>query len=165
MGGSVPGAEQNQLEIAQKRFGVDLNDDNAVLDTMGKLKGKMPDIMDLSNLWQDYQLIKPLSPAKVEATRDQNEFNELTFIAKAEKELMHVIVERWVALNDQLKEKKMNLIPYEAASKAIDELVKMAVEARRSAPDPEQFDMEKWIKNVDQKRIEKTFQQDLRQAA
>lgn len=164
-GGFDPSTEQNPLEIAQKRFGVDLKDNQAVLDKLTKLGGKMPDVNDLSNLWQDYQLKKPLSPTKAEATRDQNEFNELTFSAKAEKELMHVIVEHWVKLNDQLKDKKMNLIPYETASKAIDELVKMAVEARRAAPDPEKFDVEKWIKNVDQETIEKIFQPDLRQAA
>ena len=55
VGGFVPENERSPLEVAQERWGVDLNDDRATLNKLTELQGKMPDVADLSNLWQDYQ--------------------------------------------------------------------------------------------------------------
>lgn len=51
----APKAERSPLEVAQERFGVDLRNDHATLGKLQELQGKMPDVVDLSNLWQDYQ--------------------------------------------------------------------------------------------------------------
>lgn len=54
-GGFVPEQEQDPAELAMKRWGVDLNDDRAVLSKLQSMGGKMPDVADLSNLWSDLQ--------------------------------------------------------------------------------------------------------------
>jgi len=51
----APATENNPLEVAKQRWGVDLANDQATLKKIAELQGKMPDIADLSNLWQDYQ--------------------------------------------------------------------------------------------------------------
>jgi len=53
--GFVPKQEQDPAQIAMKHWGVDLNDDHAVLQKLQEMQGKMPDVADLSNLWQKLQ--------------------------------------------------------------------------------------------------------------
>ena len=51
----VPKEVQDPTTIAMERLGVNLGDDRAVLSKLQSLQGKMPDVSDLSNLWQDLQ--------------------------------------------------------------------------------------------------------------
>lgn len=53
--GFDPKGKQNPSEVAQERWGVDLDNDNEVRQKLAELQGKMPDVADLSNLWQDHQ--------------------------------------------------------------------------------------------------------------
>ena len=51
---SIEGESDIVAEV-QKRFGVDVRDDRAVLGKLNELQGKMPDVAELSNLWSEYQ--------------------------------------------------------------------------------------------------------------
>ena len=53
--GFNPESENSPLEVAKRRFGVDLNDDRATMGKIVELQGKMPEVADLGNLWRDYQ--------------------------------------------------------------------------------------------------------------
>lgn len=53
--GFVSDTERDPLEIARARWGVNLADDHATLKKLHALQGQMPDVADLSNLWQEYQ--------------------------------------------------------------------------------------------------------------
>ncbi len=52
---SAPETGKSPLEVAHERWGVDLNDDRAILIKLQQLRGKMPDVVDLANLWKDNQ--------------------------------------------------------------------------------------------------------------
>lgn len=165
-GGPVQETGQGPLEIAKKQFGVDLNDDHAVLERLIRLGGKMPDVMDLSNLYQDYQKQKPKSAAqeaearvKSETMREQDALNENAFRVKVEKEIRDKIYDRLADLNDQLREKGMKPIPLEAVDKAVEWLEQMAVMAvKRTAKTFEEFDAKEWAEKLSQEEIDQALQ-------
>ena len=43
---------------AMERWGVDLADTASVRNKITELKGKMPDVADLDNLWRDYKAVE-----------------------------------------------------------------------------------------------------------
>lgn len=53
--GFSPEMEQDPVEMAKTRWGVDLNDDEAVLAKLRELQTNTMEVSALSNLWQDYK--------------------------------------------------------------------------------------------------------------
>lgn len=54
----APDSERNPLEEAMERWGVDLNDDHAVLLKMREIQTDTEEVAALSNLWGAYQEVK-----------------------------------------------------------------------------------------------------------
>lgn len=162
-GGFVPEEEQSPLEIAQKQFGVDLNDNQAVLDKLTSLKGKLPDVADLSNLWQDYQerserkKAQPIHP-------EQQAVDEVSFRLQVEKQIRPIVESRLSDLNDQLEAKGMKLIPIAVMDKVVEQLVQEATTEAKLRPTKlstrpfEDYDIERWLNNLDQEEIDRAMQ-------
>lgn len=54
-GQPTPEEALSPAELAEKKYGVDISDDRAVLAKMHDLGGDTPKIMELRDLWDKYQ--------------------------------------------------------------------------------------------------------------